>query len=152
MSVPAGHGAGGDERVEHGLLRGIGHRFEEQVDAILVEDANADQICLLVVREKIGGRESECNVAAAMTPERAEPSKADTGTANGALELSVAQWNIRGRDDDDRAFLGSLLLGLCRGRCDYPAVGQAQIAGTAEVRQDEHTQVVIASVEREAPG
>src|SRR5215212_4163259 len=152
MPGTAGHGAGGDERIQNGLLRGIGHGLEEQVDAILVEDVDVDQGRFLIVRKNIGRRKAERNVAAAVAPEGAEPCKADAGAANDALELPVAQRNVRGCNDDDRALLGGVSLRVGLGWGDDPAVGKAQVAGTPEVGQDENTQMTASAVEIDTPG
>ena len=49
MMIPTGHGAGGDKRIEDSLLCGISHGLEEQIDAILIEDADIDYSRLLIV-------------------------------------------------------------------------------------------------------
>ena len=115
MSGAAGHGSRCDERIENGFLRSVGHGLEEKVDAVLVEDAAVDKIRLLVMRDHVGGGEAERDVAAAVAPERTEPREPDAGAADDALELAVAQRNIRRRNDDDRALLGALCDRCCLG-------------------------------------
>src|SRR5918993_1704749 len=152
MSVATGHGTGGDERIENGLLGGISHRLEEQVDAVLVQDADIDQRRVLVVREHIGCCEAERNVTTAVAPEGSEARESDAGAADDTLQLPVTQRNVRGRDDDDRALLHGTFLYLNIRRSDDPAIRKAQIAGPSEIGQDEYAEMKILATEGDPPG
>ena len=136
MSGAAGHGSRCNERIENGFLRSVRHGLEEKVDPVLVEHAAADKIRLLVMRDHVRGGESERDVAAAVTPERTQAREPDAGAADDAPELAIAERDIRRRNDDDRTLLGLMRSGCCPGRRDNSAVGQAQVAGAAEIGQD----------------
>ena len=49
MAVAADDRGGGDQRVEHGFLRRLGHRLEQEVDASLVQRGHRHDVAALVV-------------------------------------------------------------------------------------------------------
>ena len=112
MAPAACHRACRDERFEDGLLRGIGHGLEEEVHAVLSEDAEIHESGFLVMRQDVAGCEAERDIAAAMTPEGAQSRQPNARAADDPLELPIAQWDVRSGNDDDGAFLrGSLVCG-----------------------------------------
>src|SRR5829696_2403307 len=127
MSGATGRGAGGDKRIENGLLRGIGYGLEEQIDVILVQDTDIDQGCLLIVQENIGRCKAKRDVAAAVAPERSEARESDAGAADDALELPVAQRDVCGCKDDDRSLLSGTSFHVSIRWNHDPAVGKTQI-------------------------
>lgn len=93
-----------DHRIDDGFLRRKDRRGEQRVEMIVIERAQiGDPVFFSERGVRVGGRESEKNIARAVASQRACPRHAKRCAFCDPFELMRQHGRVGGKDDDQRA-------------------------------------------------
>ena len=91
MAVASGEGFGMPQRMQDGLLGAVGGRLEQAVEQRVVQQRDGGHRRIGALRQRVGGRERERDVAAAVAEDGAGAREPGTGTQCQPAQLACVE-------------------------------------------------------------
>ncbi len=144
MPVPAAHRLGVPERGQDGLFSRVGCGLEQAIKQLFMQHRECGHGFADLLRDGVGSRKGQRDIAAAMTQVRTRACKSCASTCRQPAQLTRVQRGVGGQQHDDGTFIEFRSLPVSGSEPDPKRLTEHdQIAQPAKIRQHQRADGVM---------